>query len=200
MRDTTIRESVQAAFPDSNLTEYYRFGSVKLQERAYRAYHHMQTKPSRSTTSSTTKNTSGGGGKKIVTAERRFNRRRYSALLAEAAPRVITSGKELERATKVAEPLLKKGERRTLEENALCQLVLKLIDDYQQSHTLIRDLAPHELLQALLEESGQRQAQLVPIFGSRSRVSDAVNGKRTISKEQAKRLGEYFHVTPAAFI
>jgi len=135
-----------------------------------------------------------------VTAERRFNRRRYSALLAEAAPRVITSSEELERATKVAEPLLKKGERRTLEENALCQLVLKLIDDYQQSHTLIPDLAPHELLQALLEESGQRQAQLVPIFGSRSRVSDAVNGKRTISKEQAKRLGEYFHVTPAAFI
>lgn len=160
----------------------------------------MQTKPSRSTTSSTIKNTSGGGGKKIVTAERRFNRRRYSALLAEAAPRVITSGDELERATKVAEPLLKKGERRTLEENALCQLVLKLIDDYQQLHTLIPDLAPHELLQALLEESGQRQAQLVPIFGSRSRVSDAVNGKRTISKEQAKRLGEYFHVTPAAFI
>ncbi len=135
-----------------------------------------------------------------MTAERRFNRRRYSALLAEAAPRVITSSEELERATKVAEPLLKKGERRTLEENALCQLVLKLIDDYQQSHTLIPDLAPHELLQALLEESGQRQAQLVPIFGSRSRVSDAVNGKRTISKEQAKRLGEYFHVTPAAFI
>jgi|SRR6266404_2628572 len=160
----------------------------------------METKPSRSTISSTTKTTSGGGGKKIVTAERRFNRRRYSALLAEAAPRVITSSEELERATKVAEPLLKKGERRTLEENALCQLVLKLIDDYQQSHTLIPDLAPHELLQALLEESGQRQAQLVPIFGSRSRVSDAVNGKRTISKEQAKRLGEYFHVTPAAFI
>lgn len=122
----------------------------------------METKPSRSTASSTTKNTSGGGGKKTVTAERRFNRRRYSALLAEAAPRVINSGEELERATKVAEPLLKKGERRTLEENALCQLLLKLIDDYQQSHTLIPDLAPHELLQALLEESGQRQAQLVP--------------------------------------
>ena len=65
--------------------------------------------------------------------ERRFNRRRYSALLAEAAPRVITSCEELERATKVVEPLLKKGERRTLEENGLCQLVLKLIDDYPEN-------------------------------------------------------------------
>ena len=62
------------------------------------------------------------------------------------------------------------------------------------------DLAPHELLQALLEESGKRQADLVSIFGSRSRVSDAVNGKRAISKGQAKRLSEYFRVSPAAFI
>lgn len=160
----------------------------------------MQTKPSLSTSSSHIKRTVGEGGRTTATAERRFNRRRYSTLLAEAAPRVITSSEELERASKLTEPLLKKGQTRTPEENALCQLLLKLIDDYQESHTVIPELAPHELLQALLEESGQRQAHLVPISGSRSRVSDAVNGKRTISKEQAKRLGEYFHVTPAAFI
>jgi HTH-type transcriptional regulator/antitoxin HigA len=135
-----------------------------------------------------------------VTAERRLNRRRYAALLAEAAPRVIGSGEELERASRAVEPLLKKGESRTLEENALCELLLKLIDDYQERHTIIPELAPHEMLQALLDESGKRQAHLVPIFGSRSRVSDAVNGKRAISKEQAKRLGEYFRVSPAAFI
>jgi HTH-type transcriptional regulator/antitoxin HigA len=121
-------------------------------------------------------------------------------LLAKAAPRVITSGEELERASQLVEPLLKKGEARTPEETALCDLMLKLIDDYQERHTIISDLAPHELLQALLEESGKRQADLVPIFGSRSRASDAVNGKRAISKEQAKRLGEYFRVSPAAFI
>lgn len=100
----------------------------------------------------------------------------------------------------MAEPLLKKGEARTPEEHALCELLLKLIDDYQERHTIIPDLPAHELLQVLLTESGKRQADLVPIFGSRSRVSDAVNGKRTISKEQAKRLGAYFRVSPAAFI
>ena len=112
----------------------------------------------------------------------------------------IASGEELERVSRLVEPLLKKGETRTPEENALCDLLLKLIDDYQEQHTLIPELPAHELLQALLDEAGQRQADLVPIFGSRSRVSDAVNGKRAISKEQAKRLGEYFRVTPAAFI
>lgn len=160
----------------------------------------MQTKPSRSTTSSRTKNTTGEDGKRIATVKHRFSRRRYAALLAEALPRVINKVEELERVSRLAEPLLKKGGSRTPEENALCQLLLKLIDDYQEQHTIIPELAPHELLQALLEESGQRQADLLPIFGSRSRVSDAVNGKRTISKEQAKRLGEYFRVSPAAFI
>lgn len=160
----------------------------------------MQTKPSRSTTSSRTKNTTGKGGKRTATVKHHFNRRRYAALLAKASPRVIASGEELERVSQLVEPLLKKSKARTPEENALCELLLKLIDDYQERHTIIPDLAPHELLQALLEESGKRQADLVPIFGSRSRVSDAVNGKRAVSKEQAKRLGEYFRVSPAAFI
>ncbi len=51
-----------------------------------------------------------------------------------------------------------------------------------------------------MEEAGIRQADLLDIFGSRSRVSEAVNGKRVISKQQAKRLGERFCMASAAFI
>ena len=138
----------------------------------------MQTKPSRSTTFSRIRNTAASGGKKIVTVERRFNRRRYAALLVDATPRIIASADELERVSRLVEPLLKKGVARTLEEGVLCDLLLRLIDDYQERHTIIPELSPHKLLQALLEESGKRQIDLVPIFGSRSRVSDAVNGKR----------------------
>jgi HTH-type transcriptional regulator/antitoxin HigA len=113
---------------------------------------------------------------------------------------VIATPAELERLTRQIEPLLDKAEQRTPEEEALCRLVLKLIDDYQQATRAIPEMKPHELLQALLEESGKRQADLLPVFGSRSRVSDAVNGKRAISKSQAKRLGEFFSISPAAFI
>lgn len=105
----------------------------------------MQTKPSRSTASSRTKNTTGKDGKRIATVENRFSRRRYAALLADALPRVIDKAEELERVSRLAEPLLKKGGSRTPEENALCQLLLKLIDDYQERHTIIPELAPHEL-------------------------------------------------------
>jgi len=130
----------------------------------------------------------------------RFSRRKYAALLTATLPQVIETPEELERVTRQIGPLLDKGERRTPEEETLCRLLLKLIDDYQQAHPVMPKLRPHELLQALLEESGKRQADLLPVFGSRSRVSDAVNGRRAISKAQAKRLGEFFHVSPAAFI
>ncbi len=45
-----------------------------------------------------------------------------------------------------------------------------------------------------------RQAGHVPIFGSRGRVSEAVNGKRAIGKAKAKALGEFFKVSPEVFI
>jgi len=112
----------------------------------------------------------------------------------------IEAGAELERLAKKIEPLLAKGDRRSPEEEELCRLGLKLIDAYQRERHLIPKLKPHELLQALLDESGKQQADLVPVFGSRSRVSDAVNGKREISKAQAKRLSQLFHLSPAAFI
>ena len=39
-------------------------------------------------------------------------------------------------------------------------------------------------------------SHLVSILGSRGRVSEVVNGKRAISKAQAKALGEFLKVSP----
>jgi HTH-type transcriptional regulator/antitoxin HigA len=115
-------------------------------------------------------------------------------------PRVIESREDLERLAREIEPLLDKaGPSFRRRKRNYAGLVLKLIGDYQRERHLVPGLKPHELLQALLEASGMRQADLLSVFGSRSRVSDAVNGKRGISREQAKRLGELFHLSPAAF-
>jgi HTH-type transcriptional regulator/antitoxin HigA len=138
------------------------------------------------------------GGRRTV--RRRINRKRYGALLADTLPRLIETPEELERLACEIEPLLDKGDGRTAEEEELCRLVLRLIDDYQRERRLIPTSKPHELLKALLDESEMRQVDLLPMFGSRSRVSEAVNGKRAISKAQAKRLGNLFHLSPAAFI
>jgi HTH-type transcriptional regulator / antitoxin HigA len=62
------------------------------------------------------------------------------------------------------------------------------------------DVAPHELLQHSMESNGTSQADLVGLIGSREVVSEVVNGKRAISKSQAKALSEFFNVSPGLFI
>jgi HTH-type transcriptional regulator / antitoxin HigA len=51
-----------------------------------------------------------------------------------------------------------------------------------------------------MESNHTRQADLVGLIGSRGVVSEVVNGKRAISKAQAKALGEFFSVSPGLFI
>jgi HTH-type transcriptional regulator / antitoxin HigA len=51
-----------------------------------------------------------------------------------------------------------------------------------------------------MEAQGLKQIDLVKVIGSKGGVSEIVNGKRAISKSQAKALGEFFNVSPALFI
>jgi HTH-type transcriptional regulator/antitoxin HigA len=51
-----------------------------------------------------------------------------------------------------------------------------------------------------MEDRGLKQIDLAPLFGGRSRVSDALAGKREISKAQAKALAAFFKVPADLFI
>ena len=159
----------------------------------------MGYKRSRSSASSRTRNTTAAPGRKTASSGG-LNRRKYAELLSGTLPRIIENDAELERVAQSIEPLLDKAERRTREEEALCRLLLKLLEDYQQSHRVIPKLTPNDALAALLESRDLRQVDLLPIFGSRSRISDAVNGKREISKAHARKLAEFFSVSPELFI
>jgi HTH-type transcriptional regulator / antitoxin HigA len=51
-----------------------------------------------------------------------------------------------------------------------------------------------------MEEHDLKQADLVGVIGSRGVVSEAVNGKRNISKAQAAVLSQLFHVDVGLFM
>ena len=51
-----------------------------------------------------------------------------------------------------------------------------------------------------MESRGIRQADLVGVIGSSGVISEIIKGKRSISKAQAKALGDYFKVLPSLFI
>ena len=50
-----------------------------------------------------------------------------------------------------------------------------------------------------MEANELRQKDLVDVFGTESIVSDVLNGKRELTKEQIRRLSKRFHVSPAVF-
>ena len=128
-----------------------------------------------------------------------FDRASYSNLLAEVAPRAIETEEEYDRLLAVAEGLTF-AKNRTPEEKALYKLLVTLIEVYEVQNYPIDKSEPHEILQHIMEASGTRQADLVGIIGSSGVVSEVVNGKRAISKAQAKALGDYFQVSPSLFI
>ena len=51
-----------------------------------------------------------------------------------------------------------------------------------------------------MEENGYKQSDLRHVFGSSGIASEVVNGKRSISKAQAKKLAEFFKVSIELFI
>jgi HTH-type transcriptional regulator / antitoxin HigA len=70
---------------------------------------------------------------------------------------------------------------------------------YEDEHFVIPDAPPREVLRFLMEQHGLKQDSLSDC-APQSRISDILNGKRSISKEIAKRLARRFHVRVDLFL
>jgi HTH-type transcriptional regulator / antitoxin HigA len=119
-----------------------------------------------------------------------FNKRKYGELLAESVPTVIRTEQEYDHAIEQIEKLLKKGDRISDEEEHLLDLLSTMVEKYEDEHYPIGPAAPHEILRHLMDARGLRQKDIVHLFGSSGRASDAINGLCPISKIQAKALAE----------
>ena len=87
------------------------------------------------------------------------------------------------------------------EEDALIDLLTNLIRDYEATAYPPRAKSrPHQMVAFLLEQRDLKPSDLWPIIGSKGRVSEILTGKRSISKEQAKKLAAFFHVRTDLFI
>ena len=130
-----------------------------------------------------------------------IDEKRYGRLLAKTVPRVIATEEEHRRALTLVESLMEKGERNmSLEEDALLDLMTNLIRDYEAAYPPRAKSKPHEMAVFLLEQRGLKPSDLWPVVGSKGRVSEILTGKRAISKEQAKKLAEFFRVRADVFL
>jgi HTH-type transcriptional regulator / antitoxin HigA len=128
-----------------------------------------------------------------------FNRNTYGTLLAKYQPKPITTEAENEQALALVQEL----EHRpflTESEATLLELLLVLIEKFETENYPIPPGTPLETLKHLMLENNLKQEDLIGILGSRGVVSEVINGKRNISKNQAKALATFFNVDVSLFI
>lgn len=130
---------------------------------------------------------------------RALNPARYGELCASALPKVIANEREFGRMARTLERLAFRPDP-SREEAALAELLSRLVQDYDDRRHPLPSLPPHAMIRFLMEQRGLRQADLLPVFGSRSVASDVLSGKREPSKAHIRKLAEFFRAPPAVFL
>ncbi|MFN6535329.1 MAG: type II toxin-antitoxin system HigA family antitoxin [Nostoc sp. EkiNYC01] len=128
-----------------------------------------------------------------------FNSEVYSQLLSQYQPRIIKTEEENEKFLETVEALLSRSDL-TPEEDALLELLVKLIEDFEDKHYQLNVSTPRSRLLHLMEARSLEQADLVEIIGSSEILTKVLNGELEITKEQAEALGKFFHVDGSLFI
>ncbi len=132
-----------------------------------------------------------------------IDKKKYGMLLAETLPGIIETEEENERAVKVLNRLMSKGEGNLApEETSLFRLLVRLIEDFEEKTypAVGNSSAPRDVLALLMEQQGLIQKDLVDICSSSGTISQVLNGAREISKAQDTALASKFKVSPELFI
>jgi HTH-type transcriptional regulator/antitoxin HigA len=70
----------------------------------------------------------------------------------------------------------------------------RLMEAYERTRWPRRSPSLPDLLTYLMEEHGLSRADLVPLLGTPSRVSEVLNGKRDLSMSMVRKLRDRFHI------
>jgi HTH-type transcriptional regulator / antitoxin HigA len=119
-------------------------------------------------------------------------------LCAEVAPKVIENDREFDHLVELMEEL-DFQENPTPEEEALAATLAVLIPDDDDKHHRLPRTSPDRMIRLLMEPR-LRQADLLPIFVTRSVASDVITGKHEPSKAQVRKLAEFFRVPAELFL
>jgi HTH-type transcriptional regulator/antitoxin HigA len=71
----------------------------------------------------------------------------------------------------------------------------RLIEAYERARWPRRSPSLPDLLTYLMDQHGLSRADLVPLLGTPSRVSEVLNGKRELSMSMVRKLRERFRIS-----
>ncbi|AFY41845.1 type II toxin-antitoxin system HigA family antitoxin [Nostoc sp. PCC 7107] len=130
---------------------------------------------------------------------RTFNPESYGKLLAQYQPKTITTEEENEKAIALVQDLEHRANR-IPEEEILLELLVTLIEKFEETHYPIPQGTPHSMLVHLMDARDISPEVLAETVGSLEVVQEILNGDRTINQAEAEALAEYFHVSANLFL
>ena len=125
--------------------------------------------------------------------------RQYLALV-RAFPLVsLHNDAHLKEALAVIDRLLDIPRRSAAEEEYL-QALTDLVETYENAHVTMPTVTGVDALRYLMAENDLTQADLAPLFGSRSIISEVLAGKRRLALSHITRLARHFGLPAEVFI
>jgi len=76
----------------------------------------------------------------------------------------------------------------------------RLVDDYEREHFPIERPDPVAAIRFRMEQQGLTPTDLVPFIGSKSRVSEILNGKRTLTLRMIRNLHRALNIPLEALV
>jgi HTH-type transcriptional regulator/antitoxin HigA len=114
------------------------------------------------------------------------------------SPTPIASERQHREYLSVLDKLASK-ENPTDEEEKYAEVLMALIEAYEEEHHSVPDASPVDVLRTLMDANDLRQKDLAFIFGSESIVSEVLHRKRGLNKAHIEKLSKRFNISPAVF-
>ena len=105
-----------------------------------------------------------------------------------------------EQAKAALEGLLFPERKFSPEEDCMAKLLLHLIGLYETKTVVPPESRPADVLRHLMEQRQLKHADLIPVFGAVSIVSEVLRGKRQFNVRQARKAADFFSVPVDLFV
>jgi HTH-type transcriptional regulator/antitoxin HigA len=116
-----------------------------------------------------------------------------------SSPTAITSEMQHRAYLSVLEALADKANPTSVEEK-YADVLITLIEAYEEKHYPVPDASPVDVLRALMDANNLRQKDLAEVLGRpESTVSALLSGERPLTRQHIEKFSERFHVSPAVF-
>lgn len=128
-----------------------------------------------------------------------FDAKSYTELLVRYQPKPIATEAENEQAIALAQELEHRSPR-TVEEDVFLELLLVLIEKFEEENYPIPTVNYSSMVQHLMEARDLEESDLIPILGSATVVSEILMNERQIKHDEARKLAEFFRVEMDLFL